>query len=227
VRRFATAAVAVLVPLLAFANGVAVLVHPWFVRFEYQRGGVPPDRFGMGESERLRLALVGLRAVQPWQGGGMSELERARLSDGETAFGPREIRHMDEVRRRIVLLLALDAVALPALLVLGLRRRSRSVVVDGLRAGAWSTLGLGAFVGVALAVDPIGFLTAFHEAVFFSGSSWRFADSDTLRRLYPDRFWQVTSFVLGAGAAGQALVLLAATGGVPRRRTIRVCRTGS
>jgi len=226
-RRLATAAVAALVPVLAFANGVAVVAHPWFVRFEYAPGGVPPDELGMSDGERTRLALVGLRAVQPWQRTGLADLERALLADGEQAFGPREIRHMQEVRDRISVLLAIDAVSLPVLLGLALRRRSRRLVTRGLRTGAYSTLALGAVVGATLAADPIGFLTAFHEAVFFSGSSWRFDDSDTLRRLYPDRFWQETSVILGTGAALQATALVALTGGLPRRRTIPACRTGS
>ena len=78
-----------------------------------------------------------------------------------------------------------------------------------------------------LAADPVGFLTGFHTAFFFSGSTWRFADSDTLRRLYPDRFWEDTAVLLGAAAVAQALVLLAFTVRFRRRRTIQPCRTGS
>jgi len=83
------------------------------------------------------------------------------------------------------------------------------------------------FVGVTFAIDPVGFLTGFHTIFFFSGSSWRFADTDTLRRLYPDRFWEDTTVLLGAAAAVQALLALAVTGGFRRRRTILPCRTGS
>jgi len=227
VQRAAVAGIAILVPLLAVANGIAVLVHPWFVRFELGRSGFPADPFGLAGPERTRLALVGLRSVQPWDGQGIGRLERAQLPDGEPAFGEREIRHMRQVRYRIDGLLALDAVALPALAGLAVARRTRPVVRRGLRAGAFGTLGLGAAVAAFLAVDSIGFLTGFHEVVFFSGSSWRFADDDTLRRLYPDRFWQDTAVLLGAAAAGQALGLLTVTGGFRRRRTIHACRTGS
>ena len=40
-------AIALLVPLLVVANGIYVLAHPWFVRFEYQRHGFP-DPNGQG-----------------------------------------------------------------------------------------------------------------------------------------------------------------------------------
>jgi uncharacterized membrane protein len=70
---------------------------------------------------------------------------------------------------------------------------------------------------VLLLVDEDWFLTGFHTLFFQSGTSWRFGDRDTLRRVFPDRFWSDTALYLGAGAAVQALVLLALTW--PRRRT--------
>jgi len=220
-------AIAVVVPFVVLADGVDVLLHPWFVRFEYHRSGFPPDEFGMQTGERTRLALIGLRSILPWDSQGIGRLERAQLSDGEPAFGSREIRHMRKVRHLLLALLVLQAIGIVALIALGSRRLTRPIARRGLRSGAFATIGLGIFVGVTFAIDPIGFLTGFHTVFFFSGSSWRFADTDTLRRLYPDRFWEDTTVLLGAGAAVQALFALAVTGGFRRRRTIPPCRTGS
>ena len=220
-------AIALLVPLLVVANGIYVLAHPWFVRFEYQRHGFPADAYGMSTRERTRLALLGLRSIQPWERKGIGLLEKARLSDGSPAFGPRELRHMEHVRRVLLGLVSLYALGIAALVVLAGRRRTREIARRGLRAGVGVTFGLGAAVGVAVLVNPIGFLTAFHTVVFFSGSSWRFADTDTLRRLYPDRFWEDTSILLSIAAAAQCVLLLAVTGGFRRPRTIHPCRTGS
>jgi integral membrane protein (TIGR01906 family) len=227
VQKTAVVAIALLIPLLMIANGIYVLAHPWFVRFEYQRHGFPADAFGMSTHERTRLARLGLPSILPWERKGISLLERARLSDGSPAFGPRELRHMRHVRSLLLALLSLHAVGIAALLALAARRRTRPLVRRGLRAGVGVTLGLGATVGIMLLVNPIGFLTAFHTLVFFSGSTWRFADSDTLRRLYPDRFWQDTAVLLSIGVAVQAALVLALTGGVRRQRTIHACRTGS
>ena len=33
--------------------------------------------------------------------------------------------------------------------------------------------------------------------LFFEGETWRFEETDTLRRLYPDRFWLDTAIVIG------------------------------
>jgi uncharacterized membrane protein len=91
--------------------------------------------------------------------------------------------------------------------LLGLVRRTRSIVRDGLAVGALLTLGIAAFVGVYLAVSPVSFLGGFHR-FFFSGDSWRFAETETLRRVFPDLFWTDTATVLGGLVAIQAAVLL-------------------
>jgi uncharacterized membrane protein len=82
-------------------------------------------------------------------------------------------------------------------------------VPRGLEYGAALTLAIVAVVGVAVAVSADGFLTGFHT-LFFEGESWRFRESDTLRRLYPDRFWSETTILLGLGAAVQAGIVLGA-----------------
>src|SRR5690606_547384 len=140
---------------------------------------------GMPEAERVRLALVGLDSILPWERDGMERLREARLEDGTIAFGEREVRHMEDVRTIVWILFTLHAVGLALVLALLVGRRSRPVARRGLQAGALVTLGLGAFVGIVMLLNPIWFLTGFHT-VFFEGSSWRFADEDTLRRLFPD-----------------------------------------
>ena len=73
------------------------------------------------------------------------------------------------------------------------------------------------------------FSTPFHLA-FFGGSSWRFDDTDTLRRLYPDRFWIDTAVVLGVLAVVQAAALWFVAGAWERRtqgRTRLVARTAA
>jgi integral membrane protein (TIGR01906 family) len=209
-RRAALAALAPLVPVLLLCNGIYCVAHGWFVRFEYGRQGFPPDPFGMSDLERTSLAETGLHSILPWNRDGIDALRSARLPGGDAAFDPAELRHMEDVRRLLLVLLALHAVALVALAALAARRATRRLAVDALRVGAALTLGLFALVGVLLAIDEDWFLTGFHS-IFFEGSTWRFAETETLRRLFPDRFWHDTALILGAGAAVQALLVLAAT----------------
>src|SRR5262245_18753576 len=149
----AVVALAVLVPVLFVGNGLYLLTHEWFVRAEYARPGFPEDDFGMDTAERTRLAVVGLNSILPWHRDGIDLLRDARLDDGNPAFGDRELRHMQDVRLLLAILLGLHALALVSLVVLAVVRRTRGLAWRGLRAGSFVTLGLFALVGFLLAVD--------------------------------------------------------------------------
>jgi hypothetical protein len=116
---------------------------------------------------------------------------------------------MGDVRRYVLGLYLIHAVGILALLALASPRRTRQIVRDGLAGGALVTLGIAAFVAVYVAVSPVSFLGGFHR-FFFSGDSWRFAETDTLRRLFPDSFWSDTAVALGALVAVQAVAVLGA-----------------
>jgi Protein of unknown function (DUF1461) len=204
------------VPLILIGNAVHVVAHPWFVDAELGRTG--PDPYGMADRDRRHLAHTALDAIVPF-GGGDRVLREARLPDGGPAFDTKERRHLHSVRGYVFGLYLIHAVGLASIAALLVARRTRRLARDGLAAGAAWTLAIAAFVGVYVAVAPVSFLGGFHR-VFFSGDSWRFADTETLRRLFPDAFWSDTALVLGGLVAVQAVVLLAATLAA-RRQAIR------
>lgn len=207
----AVSAVAVCVVVIVVVNGFRLVATETFVRAEYRLRTMPPD-VGLGLDERRALALVGLESIRPRSRGG-ALLEEARLPDGEPAFAERELAHMDDVRvvlRRALQLQTALAFVLVAVAVALARTRGRSLVPNGLIAGGIAT------VVLALALVPVivlGFDTLFERfhGLFFEGDSWRFARTDTLLRIYPDRFWEDTSAVIAALVVGQA-ALAAAVG---------------
>ena len=201
----AVAAIAICVPLLLVGNAMHVIAHDWFPNAEY--GRLPPEPYGLTTSQRTKLAQKALDSIVPFGGGGR-ELREARLPDGRPAFNDRERRHMRDVRRYVLGLSLTHAIGLLVLAWLVVVRRTRPIVRDALVAGALLTFGIAAFVGVFVAISPVGFLGGFHR-VFFSGDSWRFEETDTLRRLFPDRFWADTSIALGVLVGAQALLILA------------------
>lgn len=220
--RIAVCTLAALIPLVLVLNGVRVLARDWFPAFEYGRSGFPRDPYGMPQAERLRLARLGLHSIQPG-GKGIDLLRDTRLAGGRRAFREKELRHMAEVRRilgvglwlhigMLVLLAGASAATLragdPAL---------RALVPRALRTGSLLTLGLAAATALLVLVNDNVFLTGFHS-IFFEGDSWRFRETDTLRRLYPDRFWSDTAILLGVGASAQAAALLVARTLWRRRR---------
>ena len=205
-----TLTIALVVPAILLAAGLRVVTGDWYVRAVYEHGGVQKDDFGLTVGQRTSLALTGLRAIRPDEKDGLQLLRRARLPSGEPAFNAREVRHMSDVRTllgRLYTLQIAGAIAIAALaLTLGLRPSRRRLVPRALRLGALLSLGLAAYVGVAAVIYWPAFSTPFH-LLFFGESSWRFDDADTLRRLYPDRFWIDTAIVLGLLAVVQAAAL--------------------
>jgi len=206
-----TCAVALLVPGILVVNGIRLLANDWYVEAVYDNGGIPDDPHGLTGAQRDDLALTGLRSILPQHDEGVGLLREARLPGGDPAFDARELRHMQDVRDivgglYIGHLAALGAIALLAFALA--RTGARALVPKGLRAGAVLTLGIAAFAGLLLLIEADWFSTGFHT-LFFEGESWRFDEADTLRRLYPERFWTITSAILTAAAIVQALVLLA------------------
>ncbi len=212
--------IAAFVPLTLIGNAVHVLAHPWFPRLEI--GRLPPEPYGMSQSDRTRLANVALDSIVPF-GGGDRALREARLPSGAPAFDAKERRHLHSVRSYVLGLYAVNLAALVAFAGLLLARRTRRVALDGLSAGALLTLAIAVFVGIYVAVAPVSFLGGFHR-VFFSGDSWRFAETETLRRVFPDAFWSDTAIALGALVAAQAVVLAAGIPSPARRRVAALMR---
>ena len=200
--------IAVVVPPTLIANAMRVLATDTFVRWELRRDGFPSDRYGLTEEQREELALLGLRSIEAGSPG-IILLERATLPDGSPAFDERELSHMEDVRRLFVPIQRGSLAVVLALAVLALvlaRTRLRTAVPRGLLAGALATLAIALLLVPVILLGFDGFFTRFHE-MFFEGDSWRFSNTDTLIRIYPERFWEDVSQLAAVLTVLQALVL--------------------
>jgi integral membrane protein (TIGR01906 family) len=177
-------------PVLLLAVNLRLVTGHRFVRWEYQRAGFPSDPFGLTKAERIRLAEVCQEYLATHAD--ISLLADLRLSSGEAAFNDRELRHMVDVQAVYVDLSVAGAVA--ALVWVGgatawaVAGRAREVMSVTLLNGSLFTVGLLAAVASFMAVSWGQFFTTFHR-LFFEGSTWIFPRSDTLIRLFPNRFW--------------------------------------
>jgi integral membrane protein (TIGR01906 family) len=197
------------VPAVLLGNGLWLLTNDWYVHAEYARPGFPDDPYGFTKEQRTELALVGLDSIHPFAGAGVDVLRDARLPDGRLAFGAREIQHMADVRGLVGAVLLAHLIALSTIVIVWFAARARQlqgVVSTGLLRGSVLTLVLAAAIGVAMLVNFDWFFVQFHEALF-TGDTWRFAETDTLLRLYPDAFWSDFGGVLAGLTVLQALVL--------------------
>ncbi len=202
--------VALLVPGVLIVSGIRVLAHDTFVRAEYRRSGFPVDSYGFTAAQRTALGLTGLHSVLPG-GQGIALLRRARLPDAKPAFDARELRHMTDVRTWIgrfwlFQLGGLIAIAIAGVVLLP-SRRTRPLYPRGLRWGGVLTLVVAAAVGAVMAVSWNTFFVDFHR-LFFADDTWRFDDSTTLRRLYPDRLWVDVGIAAAAFTVAAALALI-------------------
>lgn len=209
-----TVLVAVLMPVLLTTTALRIVANDWIVAFEYDRGGVPADRYGLTREERGDLARLGLESISPG-GRGIALLAEARLPGGEPAFNTRELTHMQDVRDAFGVAMLAQAVLLALLaamaLALAFRPAARTAVPRGLRAGAVATLTVAAVLGLFMLVAWDSFFVRFH-GVFFDADTWRFPSTDTLIRLYPDEFWiGVAAWIAGLTVALALLVLGLAT----------------
>lgn len=207
----ASIAIAIVVPPLLIASALRIVANDWIVSFEYDHGRVPPDRYGLSESQRKDLALTGLDSILPG-GLGIELLRRARLPGGEPAFNTRELSHMQDVRDIVGVIFVTHLVLLGLVvllaLALGFTRGTRAIVPRGLFRGSIATLGVAVAVGLTMLLAWNGFFEKFH-GFFFEGDTWRFRSTDTLIRLYPDEFWMG----VGAWIAGLTVVFALAVGG--------------
>lgn len=205
----AVALIAALVPLVLVVSAFRVLASESFVRYELGRAGFPSDPYGLGAADRLELALTGLDAIRPGSEG-IVLLERATLPGGARAFNERELRHMADVRKLFgaALRAQVAALILLGILVVALARspRRRRCVPRGLLIGSLAMLAAAALAVPVILLGFDGFFVRFH-AVFFTGDTWRFADSDTLLRLYPEVFWRHTAQLAAGIVVAQAMVV--------------------
>jgi integral membrane protein (TIGR01906 family) len=200
--------VALLVPLALVGIGVRILLTSAFLQFEYRLPDFPPDEYGFTTQDRLHWGPYGISYLM--NDSDISYLGDLKFANGTAIFNERELSHMQDVkgvtqgllRGWYALLVSLALLALWAWTSRWLPSYRR-----GLRLGGWLTLILALTAAVIGTLGAAGsgdvfwqFFSDFH-GLFFKGTSWLFAYSDTLIRLYPLKFWEDAVLYIGIIAA--------------------------
>ncbi len=223
--RLVAGIVTILVPVVLVLFAVRIILNPWFIDFEYNTPGFPPDAYGMSDQERAHYAQVELNYLL--NGAGISYLGDLHFPDGQVVpepscsqatdctklYNERELVHMEQVKVVVQGALRVLYGGLGILLIAGLWSWQAGWLEDFLRAlrqGGLLTLVL---IGLVLIFVLIGFgifFVAFHE-IFFPPGTWTFYTTDTLIRITPERFWRDTFLMAGGitGLLGIAVYLVA------------------
>jgi integral membrane protein (TIGR01906 family) len=201
---------------------VRLLITPAFLVFEYNTPGFPSDPFGFTKSDRLHWSKIAAEYLL--NDSGISFLADLRFPEGQQApaascqymddctrlYNERELKHMEDVKVVVKAALRIWYASLGLLLLLWFvagQAGWSQAYRHGVFRGGWLTVLLlwGIILFVMLAFGVI--FVAFHN-VFFEAGTWQFLFSDTLIRLFPERFWRDTFIAIGvlAGGAGLAIV---------------------
>lgn len=199
--------VILLLPPALLALALRLAATSILVRWEYQRPGFPPDPYGLSTPERIRLAEACLNYLLT--DAGIERLAEISLED-RPAFSLKELAHMEDVKRVLWALWGTGTVSgllvLSGTIALAVRPQTRRRALLALLEGSLLTVVLVAAAGLLMLLGWDTFFTGFH-GLFFSPGSWTFAYSDTLLRLYPERFWMdMGGMLVGFLLAGALLI---------------------
>jgi integral membrane protein (TIGR01906 family) len=193
--------VTIAIPVVLVLLSVRLVMTPLFLTYEYNRPGFPVDAYGITLEERMTYGPLAVDYLL--NDADITALSSQTFADGTPLYTPLELQHMEDVKvvtrsafHLLVILLILLLIA--ALFTL----RSRSDLTrarafwQGIFNGGLLTLGLIVVIilGAIFAWDY--FFVTFHQ-LFFAEGTWVFLYSDTLIRLFPERFWFDAALLIG------------------------------
>lgn len=208
------------VPILLTIFSIRLVMSYQFLEFEYLRPDFPTDFYGFTTEDRLKYAPAGIDYLLNSED--ISFLSELRLPL-EKCWRPAPdatdcpmyeegaLKHMVDVKVvtettfRVALTLTLIILGI---FILAYRYpQYRFVIRRGLTYG--SILTLSAIVTIVILAFTAWdfFFDTFHE-LFFEEGTWRFAFSDTLIRLFPERFWFDASITIGVFTTIGAILIL-------------------
>jgi integral membrane protein (TIGR01906 family) len=212
------------VPIALVLTAVRMLISPLYLQIEYNTPGFPGDSYGFSKADRIYWATFAVDYLV--NDADILFLADLRFPEGQTTppatcrymddctklYNERELEHMLDVKNVVQRALWVWYASLGLLLVTGIL-----AYLDGwkaeyrraIRSGGWLTVAL--IVGIILFVLlAFGVIFVWFHEIFFTSGTWTFLFSDTLIRLFPERFWRDTFLAVGllSGGAGLALGIL-------------------
>jgi integral membrane protein (TIGR01906 family) len=199
--------VTLLVPAALCLTAVRAMMTPLYLQFEYNSPGFPADPYGFTKTDRLYWSNIALDYLL--NNAGISFLGDLRFKDGSPVYNERELRHMVDVKNTVKGALTVWVVSLVLLVVLGVwawRGGWMDAFRIGMVRGGWLTVVLLAGILLFVLLGFGVFFVLFHD-VFFQPGTWMFLYSDTLIRLFPERFWRDIFIIVGLLTIAGALLV--------------------
>lgn len=199
--------VTLIVPVALALTGVRLMMTNTFLNVEYNLPGFPPDPYGFTTQDRLHWSRIAMDYLTNPEG--ISFLGDLRFPDGTPLYNERELEHMVDVKIAIggtLTIWYLSLIGLALLAMWAWRSGWMDAYLGGMSRGGFLTaLLVGAII--AFAVLSFRVLFVYFHNIFFEAGTWMFYYSDTLIRLFPERFWQDIFIYVGSIALVSGLVL--------------------
>lgn len=206
---------ALILPVVLILSVVRLVLNPWYPVFEYHTPGFPADPYGFSLQDRLNYSKLAVDYLI--NDADISFLGDLRFPAGQQApqascqymtdcthlFNDRELEHMLDVKnvvRGAMHILEISVLVLVGLFLWAWWGKWLPNYMKGLQRGGILTL---VFIGLIILFVLVAFnviFVIFHE-IFFKAGTWMFLYSDTLIRLFPERFWQDTFLIVGGLSA--------------------------
>jgi len=212
--------VALALPIVIVLSVVRIMINPWFLQFEYHTPGFPADTYGFSLQERLNYGRSAVEYLV--NNADISFLGDLRFPTGQQApepscqymsdcthlYNDRELEHMLDVKnvvRGAIKVLEAGFFILLALAVWAWLGGWKNDYLKGLERGGVMTLVL-LLVIIVLAIVAFNYIFIIFHEIFFRAGTWTFLYSDTLIRLFPERFWRDTFLMVGGLSAGLGIL---------------------
>ncbi len=207
--------ITILLPVVIVLGVVRLVINPWYLQFEYHTPGFPADPYGFTLQDRLTYGRLAVEYLV--NSGDISFLGDLRFPTGQQAPSPscqtmtdcthlyndRELEHMLDVKHVVtgaIRVLEVSALILVLLAIWARLGKWSRDYIKGLKRGGILTLILLGLIILLVLVAFNYLFVIFHE-IFFKAGTWTFLYSDTLIRLFPERFWEDTFLVVGGLSA--------------------------
>ncbi len=196
-----------LIPLWILIGSVRLVASDTFLLYEYNKTDFPQDSYGLSPDLRLSYASQNLAFVRDDQSILALEIQK---SGENPLYNERELSHMVDVQNVYqafeLLWIVFTALILIVSVLLYIQVDNRKDLALSLKFGGLITTGFIAAIGLLALIGWDTWFAIFHK-LFFADGSWTFYYSDTLIRLFPQKFWMDAVFtVSGLSALGGLLV---------------------
>ncbi len=196
-----------LMPVVLVLSAVRLLLTPVFLQIEYNLPKFPEDPYGFRKADRLYWSGIALEYLLNNEG--IDYLADLKFVDGSMVYNERELRHMVDVKVVVQRALQVWIYVLLFYVISGVVAYSKGWKKDFWKAASQGGKLTVILCGLIILFVLVGFgvfFVAFHN-MFFEPGTWTFLWSDTLIRLFPERFWRDTFlFVGGLSIVGGWLV---------------------